>query len=213
MWYVVDVAAWAAAVCKGNEWICITNLHTTTTVSKLWHLPWYSILLTSMAQFYRWWPASNARECEWRSLHAMVVLMLQAPRNGARVISMDSGGRWWWKHVLIVLYLSLIRGTLLVTMCHTTAVWENKKSKQKQRGAQHELQQLLCTQELRHLPLPTNLEANGKSNLPLQVWSYWEKSLCTCPPQQGMCSKKTGSTTISITFLKVIDCTTMEKTW
>ncbi len=101
----------------------------------------------------------------------------------------------------------------LVTMCHTTALRENKKSKQKQRGAQHELQQLLCTEELRHLPLPANLEANGKSNHPLQVWFYWEKSLCTCPPQQGRCSKKTGSTTISITFLKVINCTTMEKTW
>jgi hypothetical protein len=135
--------------------------------------------------------------------------MLQAPRNGAGVISMDSGGKMMMEACS---NSSFIRGTLLVTMCHTTAVWENKKSKQKQRGAQHELQQLLCTQELRHLPLPTNLEANGKSNLPLQVWSYWEKSLCTCPPQQGMCSKKTGSTTISITFLKVIDCTTMEKT-
>jgi hypothetical protein len=177
---------------NGSAWQTFTLLLLSANCGICLGALFYSLQL---AQFYHWHPASHAR-------------------NGAGVISMDSGGRWWWKHVLIVLYLSLIRGTLLVTMCHTTALWENKKSKQKQRGTQHELQQLLCTEELRHLPLPANLEANGKSNLPLQVWFYWEKSLCcTCPPQQGMCSKKTGSTTITITFLKVIDCTTMEKTW
>jgi hypothetical protein len=77
-------------------------------------------------------------------------------------------------------------------MCHTTALRENKKSKQKQRGAQHELQQLLCTEELRHLPLPANLEANGKSNHPLQVWFYGKKAYAHVHHNRAGAPRKPG---------------------